>query len=433
MGIKELIVAENGISSFNLPRLGQTIGAQATRSTHPKTLKLFHELVSSLLKIDLHIITPFIWKTRADEIKILKESNCDDLLPITVSCNHSRRTILHPHCGTCSQCVDRRFATKYLDYESTVHIEESSFEKDIFTESLTDGEEWMQVESAVGFAMKINRMDIDSFYNDFVQVFDALDFLSGNSDENLQHIFKLHQQYANQITRVVGNEIQRNWQRLIQKELQTGSLLVRIFQESRFASSLLTSEQAKSLIIQLTSCPKDGKNKKYEEICKEILTFLFCKDIPEAKALNNPSSQSESDQGYERRDLVFQNSATDGFWLDIRKDYQAVGIVVDAKNYKNTITKKTIHDTAVYLNEKGLGMFGIVVARKIPNESKSSLTKNQRLNSTVKAQLDQWEKNGKMIIMLDDDDLILMINQKVHGDDPTSLIRERVFTVRLRV
>src|SRR5690606_11912077 len=40
---------ENGIVSLNLPPLGQVVGARATRTTHPKALRGFEKLFSSLL------------------------------------------------------------------------------------------------------------------------------------------------------------------------------------------------------------------------------------------------------------------------------------------------------------------------------------------------------------------------------------------------
>jgi REase_DpnII-MboI/Queuosine biosynthesis protein QueC len=111
-GVKEITIFENGITSFNFPRRQDLVNARATRTTHPKTISLLQDLFSAIASKEFHIATPFIWKTKADVVAELADASGSALVPSAVSCS---RTFLPigsaSHCGECSQCIDRRFAS----------------------------------------------------------------------------------------------------------------------------------------------------------------------------------------------------------------------------------------------------------------------------------------------------------------------------------
>lgn len=110
-GLSRTCFYENGIVSLNLPPSGQAIGARVTRSTHPKALTGFRDLFSRVFDGDMRVDNPFIWKTKAEVVEVIRASGAADLIPLTRSCAHIREmTTVHPHCGRCSQCVDRRIA-----------------------------------------------------------------------------------------------------------------------------------------------------------------------------------------------------------------------------------------------------------------------------------------------------------------------------------
>ena len=85
--------------------------ARASRTTHPKTIRLFEQLLAEVHGGPFTIETPFFWKTKTDVLEVLKDHGGSDLLDTSVSCtktfeNADKKT----HCGGCSQCIDRRFA-----------------------------------------------------------------------------------------------------------------------------------------------------------------------------------------------------------------------------------------------------------------------------------------------------------------------------------
>lgn len=112
---------ENGTVSLNLPISEQVIGARATRTTHPQGLNGFANLFSLLVQEPFCVENPFLWMTKTEVVNLIGDNGCGDLIKHTVSCMHTRDlTTLHTHCGSCSQCISRRFATlasRYADLD----------------------------------------------------------------------------------------------------------------------------------------------------------------------------------------------------------------------------------------------------------------------------------------------------------------------------
>jgi hypothetical protein len=102
---------ENGIVSLNLPVADEAIRARASRTTHPVALQLLKSLCSAVTERDFAIDNPYIFKTKTDVVTILATNGAAHLIPHTCSCAHSMfKSRAQWHCGSCSQCIDRRFA-----------------------------------------------------------------------------------------------------------------------------------------------------------------------------------------------------------------------------------------------------------------------------------------------------------------------------------
>src|SRR5262245_33971118 len=111
LGRDRILFYENGIVSLNLPPAGQVVGARATRSTHPLVLNHLTELFSLLADRRFAVVNPFKDLTKTDVVERLVRAGCADLIAKSRSCAHPRLAENdHPHCGGCSQCIDRRFA-----------------------------------------------------------------------------------------------------------------------------------------------------------------------------------------------------------------------------------------------------------------------------------------------------------------------------------
>lgn len=431
--LNELMIYENGITSFNLPRLSQTIGAQASRSTHPKFIESFTNLISIIFDSNIQILNPFLWKTRAEVIDVLKDNGVSELLPISSSCNHSRRPTIHPHCGTCSQCVDRKFAVIYSGH-SNQNYEKENYAKDLFVDALNEGEEIMQAISPVHFSLNVLNNDIDYFSKEYSQVYDAISSISDDHEDALYKIFDLHKRFASEVKTVMGLKHGEYWDRRYKKELPNTCLLMMTGDNSVFPTDPTIFKKAQELIKKLRDC-EPSKAKPLEDICEEIFIFLFCENLPENQALSKPKSQSKTDVHYDIRDLLFENRASEGFWKDIRDDFDAHGVIVDAKNYKDEIDRDiVVNFESKYIKGHGTGRFGIICARKVPEETKKIVALNERVPGAIKAQKDLFTKDPqKLIILLGEEDIINMLNMKASSQNPTDLLRERIFTLRERI
>jgi hypothetical protein len=154
----------------------------------------------------------------------------------------------------------------------------------------------------------------------------------------------------------------------------------------------------------------------YENFCEDLLNFLF---VP---PLNPAIPQSPDDQYANRRDYILPNySLYGGFWQFMRSHYEAHFVVAEAKNLTDSVRKDEILQMANYLNQRGTGLFAMILGRN-------------SMNDTAKwTRREQWVQHGKMIITLDDDDIRQMITTKLVGNDPAEMIRQKVEDFRLAI
>jgi hypothetical protein len=168
------------------------------------------------------------------------------------------------------------------------------------------------------------------------------------------------------------------------------------------------------LLIRLGGTPPGRADwSTYQTLCGDILSFLLCP--PLAQPIRESANQSKIN----RRDFIFPNYATDGYWNFMRSYYEAHYAVVDAKNYVGSVKKESILQVANYLSTHGAGQFGIIVTRTGGDRS-AELTRRE-----------QWILHRKMIILLNDDDMRQMLSLHAADTDPAELIRQKIEDFRL--
>lgn len=110
-GRREITFFENGIVSLNLTSVQNVVGTKATRTTHPQVLEGFKKVLSSITNQSISVTNPLFWRTKDDVLEGIRRLGMADHIRHTNSCaDVHNRTVQHPHCGVCSQCIDRRFA-----------------------------------------------------------------------------------------------------------------------------------------------------------------------------------------------------------------------------------------------------------------------------------------------------------------------------------
>jgi hypothetical protein len=176
----------------------------------------------------------------------------------------------------------------------------------------------------------------------------------------------------------------------------------------------ITSQKAEAFVFKLqATVPGKGEWPTYQRLVADVIEFLFC------PPLQPPRYELPDADGRNRRDVLFENSASSGFWAQIRYDYSAHNIVVDAKNHVNQIKKNTVIDIAHYLKSYGCGMFAFLVSRYPPS------------NAAVHATREQWISDNKMIVHIDDICLIEMLNIRGNDGEPEDVIRRRIAEFRM--
>lgn len=173
---------------------------------------------------------------------------------------------------------------------------------------------------------------------------------------------------------------------------------------------LLMSEIA-NFVARLNAIPPGrGGWGEFEEVCTEILSFLF---FP---PLSKPKTQARTYSGIDRRDAVFPNRQDigDNVWAKIYRELDARLILFEFKNYDKTeIGKDEVNQTRNYLN-KAMGRLAIICSNK-PPERQAYIKRN-----TI------FAEEQKVILFITKDKLEEMLYIKERGDDPGDLIMDEI-------
>ena len=224
LGLDRLVVPENGVTSLNLEQSFQSIGAMRSRTTHPKTIALFRLLLEAL-GVDVKVETPLSDSTKADVIKEAVARGGEDLAHKTVSCGRSMwKSRIQPHCGTCSQCVDRRFAGIAAGWSDDV--ENAQHEVDIFRDALPDGDAATYPEQYVRFSSEILDLSLDGFTGR-KDVWRAAEYAEDVQAE-IVRIHKLVVRHSEQAAGVIAAVWQRNLRDFLGGRLPTIGLIARL-------------------------------------------------------------------------------------------------------------------------------------------------------------------------------------------------------------
>jgi hypothetical protein len=215
---------ENGVVSLNLPLAKEVLRARASRTTHPLALHLLSRLCATITETDFQVDNPFLFKTKTEVVGSLATNKAEKLIRFTCSCAHSMfQTKTQRHCGRCSQCTDRRFATlaaklqsfdSTADYVSDVFIgkREGPLERAIAIDYVRHGLELAhksESELAAVFNTELSR---------------AVSHLEGRSDA-AREILSMHKRHGNFVCAVLEQEVRSKAAELVDGTLDSTSLL----------------------------------------------------------------------------------------------------------------------------------------------------------------------------------------------------------------
>ena len=216
---------ENGVVSLNLPPVAQVVGARATRTTHPQTLAGFQSLFSAVLGRDFGVDNPFVWTTKTEVIERIAANGCSDLIRDTRSCTRVHdMTKLHPHCGQCSQCIDRRFVVLAAGQEHEDPTE--AYKVDLFTDKRPAGPDREMALGYVRSATMVSGMEDTAFFARYGEASRVVRHFSEPADVVAERIFDLYRRHASAVCRVFDGAIASHQEALRQGDLPADSLLL---------------------------------------------------------------------------------------------------------------------------------------------------------------------------------------------------------------
>lgn len=222
--LREIKFYENGIVSSNLPITDQVIDARASRSTHPKTLRLMSELFSAVFGYEFKVTNPFFDKTKSDVVETLENHGGQELIGISRSCTRTMiSTRLHTHCGTCSQCIERRLAMLYNGLEDS--DPEEMYKTRLFLDRLSTKDDRMMVLGYIQHARLLEDIDIDDFYERFPDGFPLAREIGLPSEQAGQSLYDLHHRHGVQAGEVISNQIKQHADVIRRGQIPANSLL----------------------------------------------------------------------------------------------------------------------------------------------------------------------------------------------------------------
>ena len=231
LGHKNVRFYENGVVSLNLPVCAQVVGGRATRTTHPRVMKGFEELMTLVADEPFTVENPFIWKTKADVVEVITKAGCQDLIAHSMTCTHTwEMTNQHTHCGGCSQCIDRRFAMVAAKADQFDPI--AAYKTDVFTQSRDKGADKIMAAAYLERANQVKSLtDLAQFIASHSEVSRVFRYLDGSAGQVAQRTFDLYKRHANEVCGALDVMIKRNITAIRERTLPGDSLL-RIVYES---------------------------------------------------------------------------------------------------------------------------------------------------------------------------------------------------------
>lgn len=171
----------------------------------------------------------------------------------------------------------------------------------------------------------------------------------------------------------------------------------------------LTKEKTKE--EALISIPSGTKYyREYENFCIKTLKYLFL------DYLALWSKQNRTDEGLNIFDLIcrIKNNTSCEFFSILETYFKSKYIIFEFKNYSEKITQNEVITTNKYLYDKALRSVGIILSRKGIDENGMKQIKGLLRNE------------GKLILNLDDTDLLNMLKLKESGEDPTIILMDKL-------
>jgi hypothetical protein len=221
---KRICFFENGVVSLNLPPVGQVVGARATRTTHPQALAGFRRVLSAVFGKLFDISNPYAWMTKSEIIGRTIQNRCGDLIRDTRSCTRVHAmTNLHTHCGSCSQCIDRRFAVLAAGQEDEDPTD--AYKIDLLLGERGAGPDREMALSFVRSASRLNQMTEVAFFAHYAETSRIFSCFEEPATTVAGRVIGLYRRHAKAVCDVFDEAIRANASKMREGNLPSDCLL----------------------------------------------------------------------------------------------------------------------------------------------------------------------------------------------------------------
>lgn len=218
---------ENGIVSLNWPVADEVLRARASRTTHPVVLRDLSELLTLVLEKPFVVDNPYIFMTKTDVVTKVGGLGGGELIRHTCSCAHTGlyQSQAHWHCGTCSQCIDRRIAI--LAAGLADEDPNDDYAVDVFEGPRKDGYEKNMAVNYIRHAFELSRMSDQEMAAKFnLELTRAARFVPGKQSETAQKFIDMHRRHGAAVRRVVCDQVATAVPRMFAGEVVHNSMLM---------------------------------------------------------------------------------------------------------------------------------------------------------------------------------------------------------------
>lgn len=234
---------ENGIVSLNLPIAEEALRARASRTTHPVALHLLASLCTAVAERDFAIDNPYLFKTKTDVVETLGSHQAAYLIAHTCSCSHSMfQSKTQRHCGRCSQCIDRRFATTAADV--LAYDSETDYVSDVFVGPRKDPLERAIAVDYTRHGMELYRRSETELAATFNAELTRAVRYEAKRSEAAQSILSMHKRHGEVVTLVLEQKVAENAAKLVGGHLDDTSLLALVIGQKHLEHEFLMAAEA---------------------------------------------------------------------------------------------------------------------------------------------------------------------------------------------
>lgn len=350
---------ENGVVSLNLPVADEVLRARASRTTHPLVLDQLSRFLSRVFDREFIVDNPFLFLTKTEVVGQIDKHGAGALIQHTCSCAHTGffQSKTQWHCGTCSQCIDRRIA---VIAAGVANLDpDYDYVTDVFRGLRKEGYEKNMAVGYARHAIELDRMSEEEIQTKFsLELTRAVKCFSNERSKVARKFVQMHKRHGATVQKVLADQIGSNVSDLISGTLPKTSMLMCVAGQMHLTSTWTRYAQRigdlLSQGIPISCASEKPKNElRLQELCDGILTAHDSDLVREypynrwASSLTKPDWSSEQGQG----DLWVELK-----YVRVKRDVRTIteDIAADITKYgdNNRKTLFAVYDPAHHIQDE---------------------------------------------------------------------------------